>query len=314
MNEEKISRTFLSEIEFDFDIAKTAVANVKHPGFKPIADAFWTNVKGAMNLLQLPYSLLMYSLMREKRTLIFLDVYLPLANRGLDYSDDASKKRVDDEVERQLSEWMDREEHTDELVLDADKHLAGLLDSERAQRQLRMVLLSLISATWTAFEVLAGDAWQFALNARPTETAQSVLQRLFPTGTPEGISAKGIPLWLAAKYDFDLRQHIGDILKLRIDFSDINEIRKAYVAAFGEKACLRNALEDKNLLILEATRHLVVHRGAIVDEKYNKITGQTFPVRQPLPLEPAFVSAILRAAIVGGSSIVTFLDEWLVTE
>jgi hypothetical protein len=159
-----------------------------------------------------------------------------------------------------------------------------------------------------------GDAWQFALNARPTETAQSVLHRLFPAGTPEGISAKGIPLWLAAKYNFDLRQHIGDILKLRIDFSDVNEIRKAYVAAFGESACLRNGLEDKNLLVLEATRHLVVHRGAIVDEKYSKITGQSFPVHEPLPLEPAFVSAILHAAIVGGSSIVTFLDEWLVAE
>ncbi|MGA3317055.1 MAG: hypothetical protein ABSC64_11535 [Candidatus Korobacteraceae bacterium] len=314
MNDETISRTFLSEINFDFDIAKAAVASVKYQGFRPIADAFWTNVEGAMNLLQLPHFLLSYSAMREKQTLIFLDVYLPLANRGLDYTDKTSKKRVDDEVARRLSEWKAQEGHTGELALDADKHLAGLLDMEMMQRQLRMVVLSLISATWTAFEVLAGDAWQFALNARPTEAAQSVPQRLFPGGTPEGISAKGIPLWLAAKYNFDLRQHIGDILKLRIDFSDVNEIRKGYVAAFGEKACLQDALEDKNLLILEATRHLVVHRGAIVDEKYNKVTGQSFPLHQPLPLEPAFVSAILHVAIVAGSSIVTFLDEWLVNE
>jgi len=137
MNDETISRTFLSEINFDFDIAKAAVASVKYQGFRPIADAFWTNVEGAMNLLQLPHFLLSYSAMREKQTLIFLDVYLPLANRGLDYTDKTSKKRVDDEVARRLSEWKAQEGHTGELALDADKHLAGLLDMEMMQRQLR---------------------------------------------------------------------------------------------------------------------------------------------------------------------------------
>jgi hypothetical protein len=313
MTEEEISRTFLSDITVDFDVAKAAVAGVKHKEFKPIAHAFWTNVKGAMNLLQLPHFFLMYSLMREKESLVFLDVYLPFGRQGLLYSDGV-KKRVDEEVSRRLTEWQARKEFTEEMAADADKHLASLLRREMVQRQVRMVLLSLLSATWTAFEVLAGDAWQFALNAKPTETAQSVLQRLFPAGAPEGISAKGIPVWLAAKYDFDLRQHIGDILKLRIDFSDVNEIRKAYAAAFGEKACLRDILDDRKLAVLEATRHLVVHRGAIVDEKYNKTSGQNFPVNEPLPLEPAFLSEILNAGIAAGSSIVTFLDEWLVTE
>jgi hypothetical protein len=51
-----------------------------------------------------------------------------------------------------------------------------------------------------------------------------------------------------------------------------------------------------------------------VDEKYNKTSGQNFPMNEPLPLEPAFLSEILNAGIAAGSSIVTFLDEWLVTE
>jgi hypothetical protein len=312
MNSEgALTETFLSEIQFDTQSATYAAQGVTELKFKPVAEAFEANIRNAVGLLQLPFSLLMWSHMETKRLLMFTDVYLPLGLKGAKYFDPEVKKHVDEELARRINELGDDEGFTEELCRTSDAILAHLLESPDMQRKIRTVLLSLISATWTAFEVLAGDAWQFALNNRPDQIAQRVLQQMFPSGTAEGLSAKGIPLWMAAKYRFDLRSHIGDLLKPRINFSDLEEIQKAYSAAFGKESPLGATLADKNLLTLETTRHLVVHRGGLVDEKYNKITGENFEIKQPLPLDAAFLSSVLGAGIAAGCALISFVDTWL---
>jgi hypothetical protein len=310
--EDNLIRAFVSEINFDHQCAANAAESVTQLAFRPVANAFAANIENAVGLLQLPYSLLMWSHVETKRLLIFTDVFLPLRLKThADYRDEEVKRRVDEEVDRRFDQLRETEEFEQELCLTSDSKLALLLRSPDIQRKMRMMLLSLISATWTAFEILAGDAWQFALNTRPDQFAQGVLRQLFPSGTPEGISAKGIPVWMAAKYGFDLRNHVGDMLKPRVDFSDIKEIQKAYLAAFGRNITLEGALADKNLLILEATRHLVVHRGGLVDEKYNKTTDQAFETNQPLPLDPTFLSNILGAGIDAGCALISAVDGWL---
>ena len=258
--------------------------------------------------MKLLYAVLAAEHMEAARLLIFTDVYLPLGLKGADYHSPEVKRQVDEMVELRMKEaWLQSD-----FFPATDSKVACLLRGPQTQRQIRMMLLSWISATWTAFEILAGDAWQLALNSRPDLIAQEVLGQLFPSGSPEGLSAKGIPLWMAAKYGFDLRNHIGDMLKPRVDFSDIKEVKRAYAAAFGDDTSLQGALADKNLLVLAATRHLVVHRGGVVDEKYNKIADQNFTMNEELPLEDAtFLSNILGAGVVAGCTLITFIDGWL---
>lgn len=310
--EEDLPRTFVSEIDFGTQPATKAAQDVTDLAFKPVAQAFEANILNASGLLLFPHSLLMWSHMEIKQLMTFTDVYLGLrVKTGADYRDSEVKKRVDEEVQHRLDQLREREEFTEELFLSSDSRLAHLLRSPDIQTNVRMILLSLISATWTAFEILAGDAWQFALNNRPDQIAQEVLRQLFPSSTPEGLSAKGIPMWMAAKYGFDLRNHIGDMLKPRMDFSDVKEIRKAYSAAFGIGTAFDVALADKNLLILETTRHLVVHRGGVVDERYNRAADQNFGINQPLPLDATFISNILGAGIAAGCTLISFVDGWL---
>jgi hypothetical protein len=304
-------RTFLLDIDFDYTSATNAAGAVKQSEFKPVAQAFQANIENAVGLLQLPHGLLMWSHMEIKRLLMFTDAYLPLGLKGADYGEAAIKKQVDEEVRRRFDQLQHDGSFELELIPAADSKMAHLLGDPKMQRQIRMILLSLISATWTAFEILAGDAWQLALNSRPDQIAEKVLGQLFPSGTPEGLSAKAIPLWMAAKYGFDLRNHIGDILKPHVDFSDLKQIQKAYAAAFGTNAAFESAVADKNLLTLGATRNLVVHRGGLVDEKYNKITNQSFETSQPLPLDPTFLSGILEAGMTACRTLITCVDGWL---
>jgi hypothetical protein len=189
----KSPETFLSKVSFDSSLVERAVNSVTHQGLKAVAESFGKNIEAATNLLQLPHSLLMHAYAKEKQYLAFLDVYLPLAMKGLSYDDAAVKKSVDDEVAKRLNAWHENEA-VKELGRESDKALAFLLESDVVQRQVRMLLISLISATWTAFEVLAGDAWQLALNAEPNKTAEAVLKRFFPNSSADGISAKGIPI------------------------------------------------------------------------------------------------------------------------
>lgn len=301
--------TFLTEIHVSYGSANPdAAKEVAHLEFKRVAHAFEANIEQADGPIKLLYAVLGAEHMEATRLVIFTDVYLPFGLKGADYHDPDVKRRVDEEVERRMKEaWV-----RPDLLPVADSKVAVLLQNPRTQRQIRMMLLSWISATWTAFEILAGDAWQMALNSRPDLIAQEVLTQLFPIGSPEGLSAKGIPLWMAAKYGFDLRNHVGDMLKPRIDFSDIKMIQKAYCAAFGKDTPLQSSLADKNLFVLAATRHLVVHRGGIVDEKYNKIAGQNFTVNEELPLEDsAFLSNILGVGVAAGRTLIAFIDGWL---
>jgi len=301
--EAKPARSFLADVDYTTSPVEDALNSVCHPNFKPTAAAFLANIKNAESLLQLPHSLLMLAHVETQKLLVFTDVYLPVFYKGGRYEDIDTRKIVDEEFAKRMDQLRTSQDFKDELITASDSRMAQLLEGGDMQKKIRMVLLSLVSATWTAFEVLAGDAWRFALNNRPDLTAQRVLQQLFPHTTAEGLSAKGIPVWLAAQYGFDLRSHIGDILKSRIDFSDIGEIRKAYRAAFGEIAELEKHLGDRRLLILESTRHVIVHRGGTVDEKYNHLTNKNFEIGRPLPLEPTFLSDALRAGIAAGCAI-----------
>ena len=110
-------------------------------------------------------------------------------------------------------------------------------------------LLSVILGIWTAFEVLAGDLWEQALNCHP-----KILADL--KGNQNRISGK----------------KPNRKIKVREDarFSSLDGIRQAYSCAFPnsnagtiDKILSSNALDTANL-----TRNLIVHKSAIVDAKY----------------------------------------------
>jgi hypothetical protein len=149
-----------------------------------------------------------------------------------------------------------------------------------------------------------------ALNTNPVPLAQRALSAVLDE--PQEISSKHISVGLAAKYDFDLRNCMGTILRSKFDFTGAPGIKNAFQAAFVDSEELIGMLSDSVLCELEVTRHLIVHRAGIVDEQYKRRTSSNAAVGTALELDDDKVRRFAERAAITGSAVLLFVDEWLV--
>jgi hypothetical protein len=95
-------------------------------------------------------------------------------------------------------------------------------------------LSSQIIATWTAFEAMAGDLWEAALNAKPATLAK--LEGRNPSAKSRlGDDPRRIRLDHLYRYSFDLSNRMGSIFveDKRYSFDRLDGIREAYQDAFS---------------------------------------------------------------------------------
>ncbi|HEY2515731.1 MAG TPA: hypothetical protein VGI39_32905 [Polyangiaceae bacterium] len=181
-------------------------------------------------------------------------------------------------------------------------------------------LAGAVIALWTALECLTGDMWESAINANPT-----LLSKVeFKDGLRvPGITDKNIEIWQLQKHGFDLRNKMGTIFRRRFDFSSIEDISKSYKTVFG-KEIVGIIGDNPCIRVLEATRHLLVHRGGLVDEgyvsKWDAIAEESklqfddglltwcFPGKQLIPLTPGIVATFYEAAGSFGVAMIQMVD------
>lgn len=161
---------------------------------------------------------------------------------------------------------------------------------------------------WTMFETLCADLWILSVNEQPKKVATHALAA--EGDNPEGFAKKSIELGLVIKNGFDLRSCMGTLLQSKFDFSGVDGIRRAYKVF--EKAPL-DALDGRDIAELEATRHLIVHRGGIVDQRFLNRTGRSLIVGSELVLDGAEFARLTNAAISAGCAFIRFIDQWLLT-
>lgn len=177
---------------------------------------------------------------------------------------------------------------------------------------LKSQLKAAILLSWSAFENLTADLWVQCLNAYPQTLATNILNR-----RTDQQEQKRIEPWQLQKYGYDLRDHMGTILKDRYQFSNTDGIKKAYVDAFGptRKSALVNILSNPNLNLLEAARHNIAHRTGTIDgiflsrtKSFSSFLGKE---GEPLSLTGSFVSRLVSTAIEAGGSLIKAIDNWL---
>jgi hypothetical protein len=142
-------------------------------------------------------------------------------------------------------------------------------------------LAAQMSATWTAFEAMAGDLWEAALNCRPEELAKLA-------GKKHDAESKMISLDYIQKYKFDLSKHMGTIFASKYKFDSLQGIRGAYKDAFG--SYIDNIIDDTALDALSVVRNNLVHSGGLIDDKYRRRAAVLPPeamdnIGSPIPLE-----------------------------
>jgi hypothetical protein len=144
---------------------------------------------------------------------------------------------------------------------------------------------SQIVGTWTAFETLAADLWEAALNAHPSVLAdlsgkaktRYVLDRsevagsLEPAAPEPPESEKVVKLSWLQRTGYDISHKMGTIHRDRFSFDRLSGIRQAYAAAFSKHYTdIDRWLGDGSLDAVSQVRNVVVHRAGIADPEYTK--------------------------------------------
>jgi hypothetical protein len=176
---------------------------------------------------------------------------------------------------------------------------------------LENLLSSMILGTWTAFETLAGDLWETALNVHPKDLADlggfagriqaKAEKRRGKALRSAKMSTKALRL---AKSAGSVTKNLGTLHREQdVGFDSLAKIRVAYSCAF-KKRCSRidDALCHYSLDALSLVRNLLVHRAGVVDRRYvdsiKKIRGcPRTGLRKPINLRGDIVAKLINPVV-----------------
>jgi hypothetical protein len=181
---------------------------------------------------------------------------------------------------------------------------------------LRAILVTQITGTWTAFEVLAADLWEAALNAHP-ETL-SALSAFAAGGQPKSgrDQEKTIALSEIGKHRFDLTSKMGTVLREKFNFQRLSEIVRAYQSAFDD-INVRSAISSQDLKALSEVRHVFVHRAGVADQDFvhevrNIATLNHISIGDPISVDGEFIEKIVTPAVEAALHLIEAVDEWII--
>lgn len=135
---------------------------------------------------------------------------------------------------------------------------------------------------WASLEVAVRDVFVAYLNRVPTAAKRLVTdpstRQLFPL--------KALEFELLERYQFDLSASMGHVMASLHDIADLPTIKQIVSALFPRSPALGDLLNRKQMWMLSQRRHLIVHRRAVVDDRYNRETGETLPLGSTLLITP----------------------------
>jgi hypothetical protein len=227
---------------------------------------------------------------------------------------DRDPRQVAEDLGKRYKSFLDKRDKFGELfsksVEEFDREvLANPTYGPTLLASMRVLRLSVVAGSWTAFECVASDAWEVALNNGSPSLAQRAVSTV--PEEPGEISSRQIPFGLAAKHNFDLRNCLGSVLKQKFDFTGVSGIKKAFKSVFLDTNELFEILDEPLLTELEITRNLIAHRAGVVDDEYNRRTLNQLPTGTVLELDDARAGELCEKAAKGGIAILLFVDDWL---
>ncbi len=161
-----------------------------------------------------------------------------------------------------------------------------LANSEGLGPMWRYIMQSGLVRAWVALEAMTEDLWTGALDRAGRRLRQEAFGSVNKaTGDGQGIGRRTIDIAIFAKHDFNLQDKLGTVLAPKVSFKTVDGISSAYKAAFGfdQKHPAPTFRDRKSLEPIEAMRHVIVHRGGVMDAQYAaKASLDTSMVGRPL--------------------------------
>ena len=202
-----------------------------------------------------------------------------------------------------------------------------------ARNGLEAILSFCVTGTWTAFETMAGDLWEAALNVHPSGLSELKGKRksgqkpsdvnetpdLRGDDSAESASLKMVPLAELIRHEYEIRGKMGSVPRARQRFDHLAGIREAYRLAFFKNfEQVDAALTDDVIDALNAVRNLIVHRAGVVDETYEKRSRHLdipkAPIGQPIFLDGEIVAKLMESVISSSLHLLVAVDEWIAAE
>jgi hypothetical protein len=171
----------------------------------------------------------------------------------------------------------------------------------------------MIIGTWTAFEVMASDLWETALNEHP--------KKLASLSSANGKMEKVIELYELEKAGYDLSRTMGTVFKQggKFNFQSLAGIREAYTTAFRiDKSAVEEAITDKALDALSLTRNILVHRSGKIDDKF-RMKAADIPLlskwigSESVKLDGGDVTTFINPVLGCSFQLIKAVDDWLTT-
>lgn len=208
----------------------------------------------------------------------------------------------------------DYEKETQRAWNSAIEHMNKNSENKLFRPGLEAWMSAQIVGAWTAFETLAGDLWEAALNSHPAGLSE--LKGPRSDGAGDG---KSVPLNILQQFKFDLSKSMGTVLKQKYSFDRLENIRDHYFNAFyRDNDRIEAILNNKAIDALSSTRHLIVHRSSIVDQRYlnrskNLPAAPQALVGQPILLDGETIVCLVDPVLQLGRDLIMAVDDWLVS-
>lgn len=306
-----MTESILDNISIDVEEAERTALSLQSAELQPIGAAFARNVDTLLGLASFPLVLLSVGATGVQQLVLFTQALVRTKNVQRWGKSEAATAEVEAEVKKLWEESAQDPDSPFRPVEQAKTQLARLLELPDVNCSAIALLFACVSYAWATFECVAKDAWIAAVNSRPIQLGHPALIGLRDERAEEGLSGKHISIGMLARHGFDLRDKLGTLAAGKFDFTSVSGIRAAYSAAFGKRTELEEPLANPNLAVLEATRHVVVHRAGLVDEEYLRRTVDGTPVGKQLPLDGGRVSALANSGVSAACGLLCAVDLWL---
>ena len=254
----------LEQVAFDIEAIEKCHDQVSDLEVKRLIDKYNANIEQILGSLAVPLLLMTHGLKSVKYFQYWLQGAIETKNVGKEKTK-KGKEEIDKFIATKFEE--EKEIHVDDAKREIEKLRKQAPFFEQA---IRNNALNTLVNTWTIFEASIKDLWIYSLNSHPKKLLFNVLKGR--TSDVEGITGKNVSLALLAKYDFDISRNLGEILASKFDFTTVAGIRKSYKELFNLTSQELKIFDNRNLVQLEITRHLVVHNAGIIDSDYHKRT------------------------------------------
>ena len=128
---------------------------------------------------------------------------------------------------------------------------------------------------WTAFEIMAGDLWEQAVNERPKQLASLTSGK--PPAKSGSDQSKMLPIRILYDNKYDIKNSMGTIHRTNgtVSFQTLEKIKESYILAFPDKFFpgRQQTWEDSSLRALSALRNIIAHRAGRIDQHFIDTCG-----------------------------------------